>query len=346
MRLGQGDGCYLLCVAETDMDWIISGAYEDENGDDYADTELMTATTQITLHIDGPDLVLLPIPVPPEPPIIIIDPDVGGGISIPIPDTNVTETVVINIPPNAVPSNEPDVSMSVLPTSLPDVSCNIVLDGPYAISFIENGSNRPIVAPLQNDAIVTFPYDAAELANMGITPDQLYPAKFDGLTLRWTPLSNYSLVVANENVVVRFNDAQITLALMGPCVQRPEPPQIYDVYLPLIVKSVMTPVAIDLLSYEVHQVKGHVVLAWETAVEIDTYGFRILRSVGQVSMPNISDAIEISFVASEANGQSNGASYAFRDNDVVAGQTYTYWLVDVDINDKDTSHEPLVITVK
>lgn len=345
-NMSDSDGCYLLCVAETDMDWIISGAYEDENGDDYADTELMTATTQITLHIDGPDLVLLPIPVPPEPPIIIIDPDVGGGISIPIPDTNVTETVVINIPPNAVPSNEPDVSMSVLPTSLPDVSCNIVLDGPYAISFIENGSNRPIVAPLQNDAIVTFPYDAAELANMGITPDQLYPAKFDGLTLRWTPLSNYSLVVANENVVVRFNDAQITLALMGPCVQRPEPPQIYDVYLPLIVKSVMTPVAIDLLSYEVHQVKGHVVLAWETAVEIDTYGFRILRSVGQVSMPNISDAIEISFVASEANGQSNGASYAFRDNDVVAGQTYTYWLVDVDINDKDTSHEPLVITVK
>ncbi|MCP4514613.1 MAG: hypothetical protein GY824_05200 [Delftia sp.] len=82
-------------------------------------------------------------------------------------------------------------------------------------------------------------------------------------------------------------------------------------------------------------------LSWQTAAEIDTYGFRLLRhSAGQLA-----DAVEIAFVPSQALGYISGASYEYLDDTVTAGQTYTYWLLDVDPNGNEIAHGPAELRV-
>lgn len=94
------------------------------------------------------------------------------------------------------------------------------------------------------------------------------------------------------------------------------------------------PTAVELLSFEAFRQANQVILTWITAVEIDNFGFRLLRSpTGQLA-----DAVEIGFVSGQGRGTGEGASYSFTDADIAADQSYTYWLVDVDLNGTETVH--------
>jgi len=99
--------------------------------------------------------------------------------------------------------------------------------------------------------------------------------------------------------------------------------------------------AVKLIDFRANQKGQDVLLSWETAIEIDTYGFRILRD--DASMLN--SAVEIAFISSQAFGYAGGASYEYLDDTVAAGQTYTYWLMDVDVNGIETLNGPAEITV-
>jgi uncharacterized repeat protein (TIGR01451 family) len=94
------------------------------------------------------------------------------------------------------------------------------------------------------------------------------------------------------------------------------------------------PTAIDLLYFTSQQVGGYVELRWATAVEYDNYGFRLLRSASG----STADAVEIGFMPGLGQGTVSGTTYTFMDTSVLASQTYTYWLVDVDLNGIETAH--------
>ncbi len=102
------------------------------------------------------------------------------------------------------------------------------------------------------------------------------------------------------------------------------------------------PTAVKLTSFTATGQAGRVVVAWETATEMDNLGFNLYRrQAGTTDYAQLNGSL----IPSQAPGQAQGASYTFIDAGVTAGQTYEYVLEDVDMDGTRTSHGPAVATV-
>ncbi|OQY45556.1 MAG: hypothetical protein B6242_09965, partial [Anaerolineaceae bacterium 4572_78] len=107
------------------------------------------------------------------------------------------------------------------------------------------------------------------------------------------------------------------------------------------------PSTIELLSFTASQHGFDMVkVEWQTWVERDNYGFRLLR--GQMplqkdSEPDIEDATEIAFIAGRGMGLLSGNSYTYFDRTSVVAPSYQYWLVDVDLSGEETIHGPVTV---
>ena len=99
------------------------------------------------------------------------------------------------------------------------------------------------------------------------------------------------------------------------------------------------PTAVELLYFNGEYQAGAIILSWATAVELDNYGFSILRS----TTGSLADAEEIALVRGQGHGTASGASYTYTDKNVESSQTYTYWLVDIDFDGKETIHDPVTV---
>jgi hypothetical protein len=104
------------------------------------------------------------------------------------------------------------------------------------------------------------------------------------------------------------------------------------------VNIVNQPTAVELLYFEGKQQGVDVVLTWATAIELDNYGFRLMRSAAN----NFGAAEQIGFVAGQGHGTGSGSSYSFTDTTASPNTAY-YWLIDVDFNGKETPHGPVII---
>jgi uncharacterized repeat protein (TIGR01451 family) len=100
------------------------------------------------------------------------------------------------------------------------------------------------------------------------------------------------------------------------------------------------PTAIELLYFRGDRQSNLVILNWATAVELDNFGFRILRS----STGSLADAVELAFIPGQGHGTASGATYSYTDATAEANQSYSYWLVDVDFNGLETIHGPIVVS--
>ncbi len=100
-----------------------------------------------------------------------------------------------------------------------------------------------------------------------------------------------------------------------------------------------TPTVVELLYFRATPLPGSALLEWATAVEIDHYGFFLLRS----TTANLAEAKEIAFVPAAGHGRSSGAVYSYKDSFLEPGAAYTYWLVDVDTAGKRTVHAPVTV---
>jgi hypothetical protein len=100
------------------------------------------------------------------------------------------------------------------------------------------------------------------------------------------------------------------------------------------------PTPVDLLSFSARYASGVVILEWETTWEVRTYGFKLYRS----ESARLSEATPIAFVFATGQGQSSGARYGYKDLGVEQGGTYYYWLVDVDLDGRETVHGPVDVT--
>ncbi len=93
--------------------------------------------------------------------------------------------------------------------------------------------------------------------------------------------------------------------------------------------------AVDLLYFKAQKQSRGVLLSWATTMELDNYGFRLLRSAAN----NQNNAVSIAFIPAQGQGNTGGA-YKYLDTNVRKGETYFYWLVDIDLNGKETYHGP------
>ena len=98
--------------------------------------------------------------------------------------------------------------------------------------------------------------------------------------------------------------------------------------------------SIDLVSFTGHAAPNRQVsLNWETAVEVNNYGFNLYRS----ETDQFLGAEKIGFVSADASG-SDGAVYQYQDMVGNFG-TWYYWLEDIDTEEGETLHGPVQVQV-
>jgi hypothetical protein len=76
---------------------------------------------------------------------------------------------------------------------------------------------------------------------------------------------------------------------------------------------------------------------WETAAEMNTWGFYLYRS----SDGTRANAIRVTPSVMLGKGHNlGGGTYAWTDTDVVPGQRYTYWLQEIELNGTTNEYGP------
>lgn len=103
--------------------------------------------------------------------------------------------------------------------------------------------------------------------------------------------------------------------------------------------AVEAALAVTLASFETTAQADHVRVLWETVSEIDNQGFNLYRA-GSPAAPQTL----LAFIPSQAPGSGQGASYQWLDTDVVAGETYYYWLEAIDLAGHTSLHGPVSVT--
>ncbi len=101
------------------------------------------------------------------------------------------------------------------------------------------------------------------------------------------------------------------------------------------------PLVVTLASFDAQAMADRIQLTWETVSEANNAGFNLYRSAS----PDAPDAL-LAFVPSQAPGSTQGASYTFDDTQVAPGQTWYYWLEDVDLNGATSLHGPVSATLQ
>ncbi|MFN2164785.1 MAG: GEVED domain-containing protein, partial [Anaerolineae bacterium] len=102
------------------------------------------------------------------------------------------------------------------------------------------------------------------------------------------------------------------------------------------------PTAVELVRFEALAAGPAVQIEWETATELNNLGFNLYRSdTPDGPQSRLNDAL----IPGQAPGSPGGAVYTWRDEVVVGGTTYTYWLELVDAAGTPTLRGPATITL-
>ena len=104
--------------------------------------------------------------------------------------------------------------------------------------------------------------------------------------------------------------------------------------------TVAPSLAVTLAGFDAQAQAGHVLVTWETVSELGTAGFNLYRTE-TAEPPSAADLLTT--VPSQGPGSTQGFFYSYRDNAVTAGETYWYWLEDVDLSGATTIHGPVSV---
>ena len=99
-----------------------------------------------------------------------------------------------------------------------------------------------------------------------------------------------------------------------------------------------TPTAVSLVSFEASVQSDGVHVTWETGVEMQNLGFFVYRSTD----PNAEPEQVGEFIVATGND----SVYELIDSSAIPGQTYYYWLEDIDWELVRTIHGPIQVTVE
>lgn len=102
------------------------------------------------------------------------------------------------------------------------------------------------------------------------------------------------------------------------------------------------PTAIALSSFTATAEGNAIVVRWVTSAEFNTWGFKLYRSTDGTR----ANAVLVTAQPILSTGRGGlGASYEWRDTNVQAGQSYTYWLEEIELNGVTSEHGPSSATV-
>jgi hypothetical protein len=96
------------------------------------------------------------------------------------------------------------------------------------------------------------------------------------------------------------------------------------------------PLPVELLGITVAAVSDGIEIQWNTASETNNDFFEIMRGTSETGVFN-----RIAALPSQGNSAS-GHQYEYLDREVAAGQTYWYYLADVDLNGNRTEHREMM----
>lgn len=104
---------------------------------------------------------------------------------------------------------------------------------------------------------------------------------------------------------------------------------------------IQNPTRIRLQSFTAALLDGGVEVRWSTGAEIETWGFRLLRS----SSGSRADAVVVTPQLIVAQGRGGGgASYVWLDTSAQAGVAYRYWLQEIELNGTAIEYGPATVT--
>jgi hypothetical protein len=124
------------------------------------------------------------------------------------------------------------------------------------------------------------------------------------------------------------------------CNSTPRSVRVKDVsaFSPFVLKSGGPPTVVTLASFTATAQKGNILIAWETAIEIDNVGFNLYCSTSP-NGPYVK--LNEALIPSQSPGSIFGAVYTWLDEDVEVGTTYYYKLEDIEIGGRRTFHGPI-----
>ena len=104
--------------------------------------------------------------------------------------------------------------------------------------------------------------------------------------------------------------------------------------------SSCTPLAVTLADFSASPANDHILITWETASELNNAGFNLYRSTTDAAPEEL-----LAYVPSQAPGSQQGASYTWQDWNVTPGDTWWYWLEDIDLSGATNLHGPVSSTM-
>ena len=99
-----------------------------------------------------------------------------------------------------------------------------------------------------------------------------------------------------------------------------------------------TPTAVLLDNFEAVAQPHHVLVTWETVSEVSNTGFNLYRALAVDGERTL-----LANVPSQSPGGTAGAAYSYQDYEVQPGQTYWYYLEDLDLSGRATLHGPVSV---
>src|SRR5262249_39796770 len=101
--------------------------------------------------------------------------------------------------------------------------------------------------------------------------------------------------------------------------------------------TVIGPTAITLASFTATRAGEQVIVRWMTTTELNTWGFHILRSTDGDRAH--AQRVTPSLIPHQGRGQ-GGATYGWSDTTAMPGETYTYWLEEIELSGTSTIYGP------
>jgi hypothetical protein len=114
-------------------------------------------------------------------------------------------------------------------------------------------------------------------------------------------------------------------------------------FSPFVLKNEGGATAVNLVSFTATRQGGVVLVAWETASEVDNVGFNLYRSV---STDGPYTKLNGALIPSQSPGSVFGAAYTWLDEGVQPGVAYYYKLEDVEAGGTRTMHGPISASAK
>lgn len=105
---------------------------------------------------------------------------------------------------------------------------------------------------------------------------------------------------------------------------------------------VSIPTAVGMESFIAQSYGGSVRLGWETVSELTTQGFNLWRASDE---NGIRHQLNASQIPAQAPGSAMGSTYESWDLSVILGQTYWYWLEEVDFGGNTTIYGPVSTSI-